>query len=144
MVEVRNVSGSLTISGVDDEWPGGDETAAMTWPEIWWGGLTYTEPPEPAPLYFELKWGGECRVEVDLAATVVNRTGTVELRGSARLYEGDSEDTRDLEEEEPIVLTLLKGRVTRHTVQLESQGVGGGDRATVEMTFVNTADESQE
>ncbi|WP_143050229.1 hypothetical protein [Streptomyces sp. 2231.1] len=142
MTTVRNIYGNVAIQGVDDEWPGPDVTARNAW-DVSWTGLEYLDPPlSMNPVVF--KWGGECRVEVNLDATVITDSGTAELRGAARLYEGDSEDTSDLEEEEPIVLTLLKGRPTQHTVQLESQGIGGGDRATINMTFTNMQDESDE
>lgn len=140
----RLVNGRVEITGVDDEWPGSDEVSGMRWEEFTFGVLDWTGSAEDrvGPLSVELRWGGECRVEVDLWAAVITDGGTVELTGEARLYEGDSEDTRDLEQALPILLTVLKGRPAHLDVRLESQGIGGGDNATVSLNFTNSAYEN--
>ncbi|GAB3173029.1 hypothetical protein GCM10027059_43310 [Myceligenerans halotolerans] len=131
----RLIQGSVRIDGVDDEdWPWNDETAWSLWDPVTFR-LNFGNPPER--LYFERKWGGECRVEVDLAAAVILESGTAELTGSARLYEGDSEDTQDLEEEEPIQVTLLRNVQKTREIHLLNEGLGGGDRATVTLSFNN-------
>ena len=53
----------------------------------------------------DVRWGGECRVEVQLTPKVVGH-GEVKITANAKLFEGTSEDSNDLEDEEEITFKV--------------------------------------
>jgi hypothetical protein len=86
----------------------------------------------------DVRWGGECRVEVRLTARVVSGN-TVQIEGNAKLFEGTSEDTTDQEDEQVVSFTVPKGGVAaHHGIQLRNTGTGGGDHAEISLSFTNS------
>ena len=135
----RQLSGIVIIEGTDDEiWPWVDETIRR---EYSVGAVLDIDQPAVRLEVPHVRWGGECRVEVDLTARAVGN-GQIQVEGTTKLFEGTSEDTEDLAEAK--VVTFLVPRNTRHNteavrhdVQLSNRGFGGGDHAEIYFTCTN-------
>lgn len=88
-----------------------------------------------------LRVGGEVRVEVDLSVQIVKGT-TAQVGGKARLYEGTSDDTDDLEESKEFVFLVPKGGDPKeYFVELRNRGFGGGDSASITLVATNSITE---
>jgi hypothetical protein len=138
----RIVAGTVIINGTDDEnWPFSDEHGHLE------QGVEVTlDEGQPAGIIQvpHLRWGGECRVEVELLAQAI-KTGTVQVTGTAKLFEGTSEDTDDLEDTQQVSFTVAKGgRPSRRQINLRNSGPGGGDHAEVYITLTNSIFEEPE
>jgi hypothetical protein len=88
-----------------------------------------------------VKWGGECRVEVELNARALN-DNSVKVTGEARFFEGGSEETGELEDTKSIDFTVPRttgGTPPRqHHVSLRNQTfIGAEDSAEVFLTVSN-------
>jgi hypothetical protein len=138
----RLLQGQVGINGVDDEsWPFSDERISL----VRSVNGVYLDHAQPAVQLDipDVRWGGECRVEVRVNARVVDND-QLQVEGNVKLFEGDSENTQDLEEERGV--SFLVGRSTRgnnfaaahHNVRLTSRGIGGGDYADIAFSFTNT------
>ena len=128
---VKKVYGTVSINGVDYEtWGSNDTIYEDRGVSIYVGAREeYSYTPLTA-----FKWGGECRVEVDIGArdVTVNSRGEIEIEMSAkvRLFEGTYEETDDLEDEETIYFTVGP-EFTDEKVTVRNRGIFGGDHATV-------------
>lgn len=132
----RILAGSVTIDGTDDEnWPESDEEVHRVF-----AVEAVLDEGQPAQAFDipDVRWGGECRVELRITARAVDN-GTVQVEGQARLFEGDSEDSSDLEEEQTVTMTVPRGGRPAHLrVQLSNSGLGGGDHAEIGLSFTNS------
>ena len=132
----RRLAGIVIMDGVDDEWwPQSDETAHAEQPI-----QLVLETGQPAAMLDvpPMRWGGECRVEVAVNAQVIG-TGQIQVRGVAKLFEGTSEDTMDLEDSKEVSFVVPKGGVpAHHHVSLHSTGAGGGDNASIRISLTNS------
>jgi hypothetical protein len=86
-------------------------------------------------MYLECKWGGEVRVELNLNGRRFNN-GSVLVTGVARLYEGTSEDTQDLDGEKDFSISVPKGQTVNIKQRVENTDEGG-DFADIDMSFHN-------
>ena len=85
-----------------------------------------------------VKWGDECRVEVDMTGHLVNG-GHVDMVVEARFYEGPSEETEDLADAKTIRFRVpRRGRPVIRTISLHNRELGGGDWAKVELGLTNS------
>ena len=129
----RQLSGTVRVQGTDDEWwPFSDEHVDRTF-----NVNKLLEEGQNVTIWndLEVKWGGECRVEVDLAA---QRQGDqVTCTGQVRFYEGVTENTNDLEDVENFNFLLLKGDNPLHSVSLYNNELFGGDSANVTFNIDN-------
>src|SRR4051812_37997338 len=101
----RRLGGVLIIDPTDHELPFPNEhghlEAAIDQPlETDQGPIALRIP--------HLKFGGEVRIEVPLTAEA-QADGTVQLSGAAKLYEGTSERTSDLDDEKRVVFKVPRG-----------------------------------
>ena len=135
----RRLAGTVIIDGTDDEfWPQSDETVHRVF-----NVQMMLDDGQPASAIDipDVRWGGECRVEVRLTARVVSGN-TVQIEGNAKLFEGTSENTTDKEDEQVVSFTVPKGGVAaHHGIQLRNTGTGGGDHAEISLSFTNSLDE---
>ena len=97
--------------------------------------------PEQSIEIRPVKWGGECRVEVELNARLVDDR-TARLTGQARFFEGGSEETGELEDTKAIDFVVPRTTGTapprQHHVSLRNQVfIGGEDSADVFLTVSN-------
>ena len=90
-----------------------------------------------------VRWGGECRVEVDLEADlVVAQDNAIRIAGQARFFEGASEDTTEEEDRKDfdfvVPRTLNNAPPTTFSVPLRNSTViGAEDHAEVLFTLSN-------
>lgn len=130
------------MDGTDDEnWPWSDEHGHAEQ-----GVDTVLDVGQPASVISvtPLRWGGECRVELDLTAQVVQKNA-VQILGEARLYEGTSENTDDLEDRRQVSFTVPKGgKPVRRQINLRNSGLGGGDHAEIRITLTNSIWETED
>lgn len=132
----RRLAGTVIIDGTDDEfWPQSDEKVNRVF-----NVQMMLDEGQPASAIDipDVRWGGECRVEVRLTARVV-AGNAVQIEGNAELFEGISEATTNKEDEQVVSFTVPKGGVaTHHGIQLRSAGTGGGDHAEISLSFTNS------
>lgn len=135
----RLLQGQVRVEGVDHEDFGSNEhpTDKLRDFQI----VLHPGQPEQNLSIAPVKWGGECRVEVELNARLVDNT-TAKLSGQARFYEGASEETDDLEDTKTIDFTLPRtvgGTPPRqHHVSLRNTVlIGAEDSAEVFITVSN-------
>ncbi|MYV72332.1 hypothetical protein GT043_41795 [Streptomyces sp. SID2131] len=102
---LRTLKGSVKVDGKDAEDIGSDEfiheTRLIGETGMGEGRVLIENQDTLIPEVRTFKWGGECRVEVDMHARLLPKvpTGqTIHVWGEARFYEGDSEDTDELED----------------------------------------------
>ena len=139
----RVLDGTIFISGTDDErWPIKDEKVSISRPIN-----VYLDRSQPAVrLDVEpVRWGGECRVEIQVDARVVDGD-QIQIEGNVKLFEGTSEDSEDLEEEKHVDFLVPKTtrsqpNPTHFPVSLNSRGIGGGDHAEISFSFTNRIEE---
>ena len=134
----RRIAGTVIIDGTDDEFFS-DEHGHLKQnvDAILNGG----QPASVIKVPY-LRWGGECRVELQLTAQVVQKDA-VQITGTAKLFEGTSESTNDLEDTKQINFTIPKGGIPAHRqINLVSTEIGGGDHAEIRITLTNSIFES--
>ena len=127
----RRLGGIVLIDATDHElfWPdehGHQETPIDTPLEVNGGPVAVRVP--------HLKFGGEVRVEVMLTAEA-KVDGSVLVSGAAKLYEGTSENTSDLDAEKRIAFSVPKGGVP--AVQRVFVGKPKKDRADILICLTN-------
>lgn len=132
----RRLAGIIIIDGVDDEWwPQEDERGHA---EVPIQMILDEGQPASAMEINPLRWGGECRVEVSLTAKFIG-TGQVQIEGTAKLFEGTSEDTDDLEDSKDVSFVVPKSGIpAHHHIALLSRGAGGGDNASIKISVTNS------
>lgn len=135
----RMLAGTISMKGTDDElWPWDDEYGEQLIDVRMF--LDENQPSQVMDIP-HMRWGGECRVEVELRASV-GEGSVVLVQGEARLYEGVSEGTTDREDTQPILFEVPRSRPphfvpAEYFVQLKNAGTGGGDHAEIILTFTN-------
>lgn len=131
----RRISGTVFMDAVDHEDFGSNETSNSTQPFT--VVIDETMPANRVNLN-PLKVGGEVRVECDLFVKSQG-TGIVHVNGEGRLYEGDSEDTDDLEHTVQFNFSLPVGGIpVSYQFDLKNSGFGGGDSARIVLHVVNS------
>lgn len=127
----RRLGGIIIIDGTDHEflWPdehGHQETTVDQPLETGQGPIALRVP--------HLKFGGEVRIELQLTAEA-QADSTVLVSGAAKLYEGTSERTTDLDDEKRVIVKVPKGGAPAiHRVNL---GRPKKDRAEILMCLTN-------
>ena len=129
--DVQMIYGRVYIDGVDDEtWPASNDTI-NTFHEV----EIYVGHQETYTFTFltEFKWGGECRVEVDIGARRIKADGSIEMAAKVRFFEGTHENTRDLEDSDIIYFTVPNDHTkkTNEKIYVNNPGPGEDDHATV-------------
>ncbi len=103
---LRTLKGSVRVDGKDAEDIGSDqfihETRLIGETGHGEGRVLIENQDTFIPETRIWKWGGECRVEVDMHARLLPKVPseqTIHIWGEARFYEGDSEETEELEDQ---------------------------------------------
>ena len=128
----RRLTVSASINGVDDENFGSNEygSASLIRETI----LSNSVPQNV--LDMECRWGGECRVELSLVGQILDNKD-VRITGTAKLFEGTSEDTNDLDGQKDFVVLVPRGKTAFHNERVKNVNEGG-DYADYKLTFTNT------
>lgn len=87
-------------------------------------------------MIFEVRMGGEIRVEFTVNANMIDNYGNVMVDAHARLYEGTSESTGDLDGQRDFVAYVPAGVIVNHFVRVNNDDEGG-DFATIQMSITN-------
>jgi hypothetical protein len=130
----RMLAGTVIIDGMDDETFGSNEFGHSV--QTIQMFLDAGQPANSLRIK-PLRFGGEVRIEADVTAHVVNNSA-IQVAGVGKLYEGDSENTDDLDDQENITFTVPKGKSATFASQLRNSGAGGGDTGTITFFLTNT------
>ena len=129
----RRVTGLIDVHGIDDETFGPDEEIRVS------RTLQFVlDDNRPVTTWQmnDVRWGDECRVEADGTATRM-ADGGVQLEVEVRLYEGETEGTRDLDGTRTLTfLVPADGSPTNETIVVRNDDEGG-DRATLTFRLAN-------
>ena len=126
------VRGEMFI--VDDEsWPWDDETARRT---VFMTGIRVGPFDTHAERSQIERMGGEVRVELYLEFDW-RPDSSIDISYEARLYEGTTEDTTDLEDTVTGTINVPRDRTERLTIGLVNRGFGGGDTADITLSITN-------
>ncbi|KFY24780.1 hypothetical protein V491_02020 [Pseudogymnoascus sp. VKM F-3775] len=138
MAAARALVASGNVTGIDSEIFGPDERVLAPI----FGKVVLTEQDIPQNfITLAQGWGGECRVEVTLTARLLSER-RVHVTVNGKLFEGDSETTGDLEDEKTASVVVPKGGFPIPlSMSLHNTGFGGGDSATISLSFTNTVEE---
>jgi hypothetical protein len=133
----RALLGKIQIHGVDDERIGkNDEITTDRAIDV---ELDLSQPTANIDID-PVKWGGECRVEIQVKVRLLVGEQIL-VEGNVKLFEGGSEDTNDLEDEQPFEFFVPKRTKnlppTEHEVKVASTGSGGGDYAEIKFLLTN-------
>ncbi|NEP22627.1 hypothetical protein [Moorena sp. SIO3I6] len=123
------LEGSVDI--VDDEIFGDEECRNV--PAN--GNISLAEGESGNLIDFKSCCGNEVRAELYLDA--LNSFGNFEVDGYARLYEGTSCDTDDLEDNQGVREIVTPNQTLPLDIHLVNGGAGGGDTADFELIFTN-------
>lgn len=130
----RRIIGRIVIDGTDDE-IGRDEHIHR---EYHRERVLDTRNPSSDIEIPDVKWGGECRVEVNIVASLASG-GEIDLQATGRLYEGITPETEDLEDVKTIEFTVPRGgRPVHRSIYLRNPEDWGGDHATIRLSFTNS------
>jgi hypothetical protein len=96
-----------------------------------------------------VRWGGECRVEVDVVVELIAEAdNTIRVSGNTRFFEGASENTTELEDAKGFEFfvgrTLNNAPPTVYQVDLRNSTViGAEDHAEIRFTLTNRMAETE-
>lgn len=133
----QRIAGTVVVDGTDDEyWPENDEHIHKQFSvQI---VLDENQPLQPIELP-DVRWGGECRVELKLTGRLLSHGGAV-IEGVVKLYEGITEESDDLDDEKTVAFLVPNGGApTFHRVQLRNSEAFGGDHAEIGFSFTNNS-----
>lgn len=129
----RTVTGSASMDLTDHETFGSNEhNSGSATAEV---VLSSEQPGEV--MNFIVKAGGEMRVEFRLTGAVKN-SGDVILSGNAKLYEGTSEQTDDLDGQEDVSILVPRDGFRSFSITVRNTDEGG-DFADIRANFSNRA-----
>jgi hypothetical protein len=137
----RRLSGTITVFGTDAEDFGSDEHPSDNNRPV-----NLLMVPDQGPIQIgvpPVKWGGECRVEIDFGAELLApQDNVIRITGQARFFEGASEDTSELEDARPfnfhVPRTTAGAPATSFSVPLRNSTViGAEDHAEVVFSLSN-------
>jgi hypothetical protein len=106
-------------------------TASMTREAI-----VSADSPQPL-MHMQKGVGGEVRVELDLSAQALSN-GNVRVLTDAKLFEGTSEQTSDLDGERTQEIVVLKNKAAALHIDIANDDEGG-DHAEIDVNFANSA-----
>jgi hypothetical protein len=140
---IRTITGSVRVDGRDKENVGSDEYIHE---QRTVDRILLQDQDTLIPEVFRFAWGGECRVEIDLHGKLMppapfpGAVGDIHVWGQTRFYEGDSEDTSDLEDWENFFFVVPRyfagGPPITYMVDMKNAELVGGDdwaRVTFEL-----------
>jgi hypothetical protein len=131
----RRVSGTVFIDAIDHETFGANETGQSTQT---FSLVIDENMPANRINIAPLRVGGEVRVELEIAVQAQS-DGIVQVSGTARLFEGASEDTDDLEDQQDVTFSVPRGGVpARFNIELRNRGFDGGDSARISTVVTNS------
>ena len=134
VVVAQDVKIKASIHGVDDELIGPNEEIRTSVTKIFRVGRGEMIPKTKLA---EVKWGGECRLEVYFYGEC-SESGEITLQFQMLLYEGTSEDTRDLDGTHSFFATVKSDK----TVSMPPQEVRNTDEDSPDLARMELIIES--
>jgi hypothetical protein len=128
----RAVSVSASMSIKDDEWTI-DEYCSDTRTR----SFTLTSTYPLGEFHMTKKCGGEVRAELHLTKVQLLSSGRIYVAGEARLYEGTSSNTTDLEHRRTFAFYVSTNGSYTKTVKVENFEWNSDDYAVIKFTVVN-------
>ena len=132
----RILTGSITVQGTDHEDFGSNEHPTDNVRQV--GPLVMNPQDGFVDLGMPtVKWGGECRVEIDWEAMVdPNLNDAIVVHAITRFFEGASEDTNEMEDQQEHTFSVPKTTQTNPPTDFSislrnSTVVGAEDHAEV-------------
>lgn len=136
---VRNPNRRITVSAdmyvEDDETFGSNETVRRQQTN---SAILSTQGLSQSIMDFEVRMGGEVRVEFTVTAALLDAQGNVVVDGEVKLYEGTSESTGDLDGVRQFQLYCPVGATLNHFVRVNNDDEGG-DYATIRLNITNAS-----
>lgn len=130
----RRVQIQLRIQTTDDEsWPWDDEHADTSY----FREVLVQPWHSHEDVYISQQMGGEIRIEVRLYIDL-NMDRSINVNLNAKMFEGSSEDTNDLDSEENFTgFRIGKDQTRSGSIRLYNGGAGGGDVSNISFTITN-------
>jgi hypothetical protein len=127
----------VTIDGwmfiLDDEWEQDDETGTFDFYRT-----ARLDPSHlSADIHIEECVGDEVRVEIDFELFLLSDRTSVYADVTAKLYEGTSCDTDELEDTETTAFAVPEDQSRTESIHLYNDELGGGDYADIEFIITN-------
>jgi hypothetical protein len=136
---VRNPNRRITVSAdmyvEDDETFGSNETVRRQQTN---SAILSAQGISQSVMDFEVRMGGEIRVEFTVTAALVDVQGNAMVDGEVKLYEGTSESTGDLDGVRQFQLYCPINTTLNHFVRVNNDDEGG-DFATIRLNVTNAA-----
>lgn len=86
---------------------------------------------------FEVRMGGEIRVELALTGSIIDQDGNTIINGEMKLFEGASESTGDLDGVKQFSIYCPVNASTNYFVRVNNDAEGDADYATARITISN-------
>jgi hypothetical protein len=138
-IVVKNPNRRLTVSAdmyvEDDETFGSNETVRRQKTN---SAILNSQGIAQTVMDFEVRMGGEIRVEFTVTASLFDTNGNAMIDGEVKLYEGTSESTGDLDGVRQFQLYVPVGATVNHFVRVNNDDEGG-DYATIRLNVTNAA-----
>jgi hypothetical protein len=136
-IVVRNPNRRITVSAdmyvEDDETFGSNETVRRQRTNA---AILSAQGIAQAVMDFEVRMGGEIRVDFTVTASLVDVQGNAMVDGEVKLYEGTSESTGDLDGQRQFQLYCPIDTTLNHFVRVNNDDEGG-DFATIRLNVTN-------
>lgn len=130
----RRITVSADMYVEDDETFGSNETVRRQQTNA---AILSTQGLSQSIMDFEVRMGGEIRVEFTVTASLVDTQGNAMVDGEVKLYEGTSESTGDLDGVRQFQLYCPIGTTLNHFVRVNNDDEGG-DYATIRLNVTNS------
>ncbi len=136
-IRMKNISRRITLSVdmfvEDDESFASNETVREQKTNF---AILSTQGIAQGIMNFEVRMGGEIRIEFTVTASLIDDHGNVVIDGSVKLFEGASESTDDLDGSRQFQLYCPAGAAINHFVRVSNDDEGG-DYATLRLALTN-------
>jgi hypothetical protein len=136
-ITVKNQNRRITVSAdmyvEDDETFGSNETVRRQKTNA---AILSVQGLAQSVMDFEVRMGGEIRVEFTVTASLLDANGNAIVDGEVKLYEGTSESTGDLDGVRQFQLYIPAGATINHFVRVNNDDEGG-DYATIRLNITN-------
>lgn len=129
----RRITVSADMYVEDDETFGSNETVRRQQTN---SAILSTQGLSQSIMNFEVRMGGEIRVEFTVTAALLDVQGNAIIDGEVKLYEGTSESTGDLDGVRQFQLYCPINTTLNHFVRVNNDDEGG-DFATIRLNVTN-------
>ena len=105
-----------------------------------WQVTIFSQPEPQKVLEMDCRWGGECRIELQLIGQLQSDE-SIHISGEAKLFEGSSEDTTDLDGHIQFTEIVAPEETTSSHRTVRNTEENKADRAHITLKLSNVAHE---